>query len=60
MTRPEPTIYGNCDSWEFIVGKKAVTQSPYKFLKPPLQARDTDFIHTYPQNQHENNRTTCG
>ena len=23
MTRPEPTIIGNCDSWEFIVGKKA-------------------------------------
>jgi hypothetical protein len=21
-TRPEPTIYGNCDSWNFIVGKK--------------------------------------
>jgi len=21
-TRPEPTIYGNCDSWSFIVGKK--------------------------------------
>ncbi|HVL44137.1 MAG TPA: hypothetical protein VM407_04855 [Acidovorax sp.] len=22
-TRPEPTIIGNCDSWSFIVGKKA-------------------------------------
>ena len=22
MTRPEPTIYGNCDSWDSIVGKK--------------------------------------
>jgi hypothetical protein len=22
VTRPEPTIYGNCDSWSFIVGKK--------------------------------------
>jgi hypothetical protein len=21
-TRPEPTIIGNCDSWNFIVGKK--------------------------------------
>ena len=24
MTRPQPTIYGNCDSWAFIVGKKRV------------------------------------
>jgi hypothetical protein len=23
MTRPQPTIYGNCDSWDFIVGKNA-------------------------------------
>jgi hypothetical protein len=21
-TRPEPTIFGNCESWKFIVGKK--------------------------------------
>jgi len=21
MTRPEPTLYGNCESWGFIVGK---------------------------------------
>jgi len=27
MTRPEPTIIGNCDSWNFIVGKKACQQS---------------------------------
>ncbi|MCY7304999.1 MAG: hypothetical protein LH632_02410 [Rhodoferax sp.] len=27
MTRPEPTIIGNCDSWNFIVGKKARQQS---------------------------------
>ena len=24
VTRPEPTIYGNCDSWNFIVGKKPI------------------------------------
>jgi hypothetical protein len=28
QTRPEPTIYGNCDSWSFIVGKKPRTYSP--------------------------------
>jgi len=21
-TRPEPTFFGNCESWDFIVGKK--------------------------------------
>ena len=28
MTRPQPTIYGNCDSWAFIVGKKRVGDDP--------------------------------
>lgn len=28
MTRPEPTIYGNCESWDFIVGKKPALNSP--------------------------------
>jgi hypothetical protein len=23
MTRPEPTIIGNCEGWSFIVGKKS-------------------------------------
>ena len=27
-TRPEPTINGNCDSWDFIVGKLAQSHSP--------------------------------
>jgi hypothetical protein len=26
VTRPKPTIYGNCDSWNFIVGKKPGVQ----------------------------------
>ncbi|MFV0679665.1 hypothetical protein [Ottowia sp.] len=26
MTRPQPTIFGNCDSWSFIVGKKGGTK----------------------------------
>ena len=26
-TRPEPTIFGNCDSWNFIVGKKLCAYS---------------------------------
>ncbi|NDP37384.1 MAG: hypothetical protein GZ093_01320 [Rhodoferax sp.] len=28
LTRPEPTIIGNCDSWNFIVGKKPEMDSP--------------------------------
>jgi hypothetical protein len=28
MTRPEPTIIGNCDRWDFIVGKKAGKPRP--------------------------------
>ncbi len=28
MTRPEPTIYGNCEGWIFIVGKKRETDRP--------------------------------
>ncbi|MBH1962854.1 MAG: hypothetical protein I8H77_00895 [Comamonadaceae bacterium] len=27
VTRPQPTIYGNCDSWSFIVGKKRLFRS---------------------------------
>jgi len=26
LTRPEPTINGNCDSWGFILGKKRGSQ----------------------------------
>jgi hypothetical protein len=31
--RPKPTIYGNCDSWNFIVGKK-----PRAYSEPPIRA----------------------
>jgi hypothetical protein len=27
LTRPEPTIIGNCEGWKFIVGKKPETYS---------------------------------
>jgi len=64
MTRPEPTIYGNCDSWEFIVGKKAVAQSPYKFLKPPLRPNHTESIHSLStestRKQQNNLWVSCG
>ena len=64
MTRPEPTIYGNCDSWRFIVGKKVLAQSPYKSLKPSLQASHTEFIHNLStesaQKQQNNLWVSCG
>jgi hypothetical protein len=27
VTRPEPTIFGNCEGWNFIVGKKNLEHS---------------------------------
>jgi len=30
MTRPEPTIIGNCEGWKLIVGKKPARYSPKK------------------------------
>ena len=64
MTRPEPTIYGNCDSWGFIVGKKGLPVSPAKPPRTPLQAHDTDFIHSLStesaQKQQNNLWVSCG
>ncbi|KAB2905219.1 MAG: hypothetical protein F9K35_02020 [Burkholderiaceae bacterium] len=45
-TRPEPTIYGNCDSWSFIVGKKPATGSPAYRLQGALPRCNRDFIHS--------------
>ena len=64
MTRPEPTIYGNCDSWRFIVGKKAVAQSPYKSLAPSLRPCHTELIHNLStesaRKQQNNLWVSCG
>ena len=45
VTRPEPTIYGNCDSWSFIVGKKPRTYSQGPVANPSLRSSNKDFIH---------------
>ena len=44
-TRPEPTINGNCDSWDFIVGKKPDTYSPKTALCRSLQACNRKLIN---------------
>jgi len=36
MTRPEPTLYGNCESWSFIVGKKPEMAFFQHLLLPAL------------------------
>jgi hypothetical protein len=45
VTRPEPTIYGNCDSWSFIVGKKPRAYSRTGGRIGPLQASNMNVIH---------------
>jgi hypothetical protein len=45
VTRPKPTIYGNCDSWSFIVGKKPRAYSRTEGRSSPLQRRNMELIH---------------
>jgi len=45
MTRPKPTIYGNCDSWSFIVGKKPRAYSQTTVQTKQLQTSNKDIIH---------------
>jgi hypothetical protein len=44
-TRPEPTINGNCDSWDFIVGKKPNTHIPKTPQCRSLQAHNRKLIN---------------
>jgi hypothetical protein len=44
-TRPKPTIYGNCDSWSFIVGKKPRAYSRTRGLTRALQRSNMEHIH---------------
>src|SRR6478609_9507100 len=45
VTRPEPTIYGNCDSWSFIVGKKPRAYRRSERPKGSLRTSNRNFIH---------------
>lgn len=63
-TRPEPTIIGNCDSWNFIVGKKPVPMSPVSRIHIALPHRGKHFIHklftTNPGMGWDNLWANCG
>jgi hypothetical protein len=45
VTRPKPTIYGNCDSWSFIVGKKPRAYRRDSCQKGALQTSNRNVIH---------------
>jgi hypothetical protein len=49
LTRPEPTSNGNCDSWEFIVGKKAKTPTQQWPKKDTLHMRHRNLSTVYQQ-----------
>jgi len=53
VTRPKPTIYGNCDSWNFIVGKKPRAYSPRSPSARALQASNSHLIHSFSTNMVE-------
>ena len=45
MTRPEPTIYGNCERWNFIVGKKPEAKCLKIAIFMSLRASNRNLIH---------------
>jgi hypothetical protein len=49
LTRPEPTSNGNCDSWEFIVGKKAQIPTQQSPKRDTLQNRHSILFTAYQQ-----------
>ena len=49
VTRPEPTIYGNCDSWASIVGKKGADLSLVTGKTQALQTHNEILFTSYQQ-----------
>jgi hypothetical protein len=64
VTRPEPTIYGNCDSWSFIVGKTRRAYTLGVGPTRPLQVRNSLFVHRFStileKARKDNMWATCG
>lgn len=59
-TRPQPTIYGNCDSWDFIVGKKRLDPSLATELPCRRDAAENVLSTGYQQIQKDNMGESCG
>ena len=49
MTRPEPTINGNCDSWDSIVGKKGDRLGAFTAEMRALRVHNEKISTTYQQ-----------
>jgi len=47
LTRPEPTSNGNCDSWDFIVGKNPDLPSDPMATEQSLRASNINLSTTY-------------
>jgi hypothetical protein len=47
VTRPEPTIYGNCDSWSFIVGKTRRAYRHEVTAARPLWVCNWHVVHRF-------------
>jgi hypothetical protein len=64
VTRPEPTIYGNCDGWNFIVGKTGRAYSQQVSRTRPLQACNWNVVHSFSTNpesiREDNMWAICG
>ncbi|WP_287965587.1 hypothetical protein [Diaphorobacter sp.] len=48
-TRPEPTIFGNCDGWDFIVGKKPANQRLHPDRQGTFQGSRKQISTSYSQ-----------
>ncbi|MFT4242724.1 MAG: hypothetical protein QM569_10615 [Acidovorax sp.] len=63
-TRPEPTIFGNCDGWSFIVGKKPATNSLPDCIAGELPGCNRNFMHSlftiYATTTLDNLWVSCG
>ncbi len=60
LTRPEPTSNGNCDSWDFIVGKNPQTHSVSNTVTDTLQANNINLFTAYQHFDCGVYGTTCG
>jgi hypothetical protein len=59
-TRPEPTIIGNCEGWNFIVGKMPASMSPEPHMGSALLQCNKHFTHSLFTTGIRATWTTCG